>query len=80
MITATELRDNVKERWTRVQDNLKSKTTIEGWILPRQTGSFADEGAWYLTRSIQFDTVMLIQTLQVQCGYGCDAEKAASLG
>ncbi|KAK1753665.1 allantoin permease [Echria macrotheca] len=33
-------------RISAIKADLKSKTTKEGWVLPRQTSSFADPGAW----------------------------------
>ncbi|KAK4459471.1 allantoin permease [Cladorrhinum samala] len=36
----------IRERITAVGAGLKSKTSKEGWLLPRQTTSFADPGTW----------------------------------
>jgi NCS1 family nucleobase:cation symporter-1 len=35
-----------QEKVTSVRANLKSKTKLSGWVLPRQATSFADEGSW----------------------------------
>ncbi|KAK3690534.1 allantoin permease [Podospora appendiculata] len=36
----------IRERVTAVKADLRSKTTKAGWVLPRQSSSFADPGAW----------------------------------
>ncbi|KAK3319511.1 allantoin permease [Cercophora scortea] len=36
----------IRKRVTAAKANLKSKTTKAGWVLPRQSSSFADPGAW----------------------------------
>ena len=36
----------MSRRIAAAKADLKSKTKVEGWVLPRQTTSFADPGAW----------------------------------
>ncbi|KAK0648026.1 allantoin permease [Cercophora newfieldiana] len=36
----------MSRRIARIKEDVKSHSTLEGWILPRQTGSFADPGEW----------------------------------
>ena len=35
-----------RERVTRVKADLHTKTKLSGWVLPRESNSFADEGTW----------------------------------
>jgi len=36
----------LRERATRVKADLKTKTKLSGWVLPRESTSFAEEGDW----------------------------------
>lgn len=36
----------MSRRIAAIKADLKTKTTKEGWVLPRQTTSFADPGTW----------------------------------
>jgi NCS1 family nucleobase:cation symporter-1 len=38
--------DFVKQKKARVQESLRGKNTIEGWVLPKQETSFAPAGTW----------------------------------
>jgi NCS1 family nucleobase:cation symporter-1 len=45
----------IRERVSRVKESLKEKRHVEGWILPKETSSFAPEGAW---TNIDLDVVV----------------------
>lgn len=40
------MRQRVSDTKKRLQEKVKGKSRPSGWVLPRQTTSFADEGTW----------------------------------
>lgn len=42
----TVIRQRVASTKERIQEKTKGKSKVSGWVLPRQTTSFADEGTW----------------------------------
>jgi hypothetical protein len=38
----------LKERVEAFKEDARTKTKISGWVLPRESNSFADEGTWYV--------------------------------
>ena len=45
-----EVKSNVSSylhrRTQRVKEHVQQKRTISGWVLPKQSATFADEGSW----------------------------------
>lgn len=42
----TVLRERATSAKERIQEEAKGKSKVSGWVLARQTTSFADEGTW----------------------------------
>jgi len=38
----------IRKRMTKIKEGAKAKTKPSGWILPKEAGSFADEGKWFV--------------------------------
>lgn len=37
---------SLRRRRERIKEHIKQKKSLSGWVLPRQTTTFADEGSW----------------------------------